>query len=50
MKTYKKPGIEIVLLQQRNMMLTGSYEVHSLNENSDFKYGASDDDYDDDAR
>ena len=50
MKTYKKPSVKIVLLQQRNMLLTVSNEVKSLDKSSYFNYGASDDDYNDDAR
>lgn len=50
MKIYKKPNIKVVSLQQKNMLLTGSNEVKSLDKSSYFNYGGSDEGYDGEER
>ena len=44
-KTYKKPAMRVVLLQQQQHLLSGSNEVQSLR-GGYFDYGGSDEDYD----
>lgn len=48
-KTYEKPAMRVVLLQQQQHLLSGSNEVQSLRGDY-FDYGGSDENYDGDAR
>jgi len=48
-KTYEKPTMHVVLLQQQQHLLSGSNEVQSLR-GGYFDYGGSDEDYDGEAR
>ena len=48
-KTYEKPAMCVVLLQQQQHLLSGSNEVQSLR-GGYFDYGGSDENYDGDAR
>ena len=48
-KTYEKPTMQVVKIQQQQHLLSGSNEVQSLR-GGYFDYGGSDEDYDGDAR
>jgi hypothetical protein len=48
-KTYEKPAMRFLLLQQQQHLLSGSNEVQSLR-GGYFDYGGSDENYDGDAR